>query len=91
MIIRILGQGQYRVDDAALAAINELDATLLTAVQEMETSYQAHAKALADAVAKHGSPLAVDEFVPSDAVVPGPDTTLAEALNLLTDEGLVPG
>jgi hypothetical protein len=91
VIIRILGEGQYRVDDAALAAINELDAKLLVAVQEMEATYAAHAKALAAAVSTHGTPLAVDEFLPSDAVVPGPDTTLAEALNLLTEDGLVPG
>lgn len=91
MIIRILGEGQYRVDDAALAAINELDTKLLEAVQKMEATYEAHAKALAAAVSTHGKPLGVDEFLPSDAVVPGPDTTLAEALNLLTEDGLVPG
>ena len=48
-------------------------------------------EALAEAVRSKGAPLADDEFVGSDAILPGPDTSLAEARDMLGEEGLIPG
>ena len=37
-----------------------------------------------------GTPLATDEFEGSDAIVPGHGTTLEDARELLSSEGLIP-
>ena len=42
------------------------------------------------AIRAAGEPVPADEFIGSDAVVPDPDTTLDEAKEMLSDEGLVP-
>lgn len=90
MIIRVLGYGQYRVDDAAMAAINALDDKVQATVEQLSAQFRAQIAELAAAIDAAGTPVPVDEIIPSDAVVPGPDTALGDALNLLTDEGLIP-
>jgi len=42
-------------------------------------------------VTDRGAPLPSDELHPSDAIVPGHGTTLQEARELLSQEGLIPG
>ena len=91
MIIRILGEGQYRITDDALAAINALDDKLQAGVEQLAATFRQQVNALADAVRSHGEAVSVEEILPSDAVVPGPTTALSDALELLTDEGLIPG
>jgi len=91
VIVRILGVGQYRLDDAGFAAVNAVDDRVQAAVDAADEA--AFAAALSDLIAlvqAKGAELAVDEFVGSDAVVPGPGTTLAEAGALLSAEGLIP-
>ena len=48
-------------------------------------------KRMLDLVRENGTPLAVDELVESDLVLPEPDITLEEAGELFVGEGLVPG
>lgn len=91
MIIRILGEGQYRVEGDALATIQQLDEHVEEAVAGSdEQAFAAALEKLIDGVRAHGTPLADDELLPSDAVVPDTDTTLGEAQTLLSDEGLIP-
>ena len=94
MIIRILGQGQYEVDEAHADGLNEFDTALEQAVESGDE--QRFRTALLDLVAQvreHGSPLPDDALTPSDAAVPGDDATLAEVKDLLvgSDEGFIPG
>lgn len=91
MIVRVIGEGQYRVPDTSVAAINTLDDEIQSALEEFEQKFQALTEALVVAVRSHGAALAVDEFVPSDAIVPGVGTTLADALGMLGSDGLIPG
>lgn len=91
MIIRVLGEGQYRVPDDSVAAINALDGEIQAALEEFEAKFQALTDTLVAAVRSQGTALPVEEFVPSDAIVPGVGTTLTEALGMLGDEGLIPG
>lgn len=91
MIVRILGEGQYRLSADSYAAVNALDDKVQAAVEQLAASFREQVNALADAVRSHGEAVAVEEIVPSDAVVPGPTTALADALELLTEEGLIPG
>ena len=91
MIVRILGEGQYRLDDAAFAAVSEIDDRVQAAAEaDDEAGFAAALTELVDAVIAKGSPLSADELHASDAIVPGHGTTLAEARELLSSEGLIP-
>ena len=91
MIVRILGEGQFRLPESAAATLNVIDERLEAAVAARdEIAFATELDALVEAVRSHGTPVGDDELVPSDAVVPDPDTTLHEARSLLSEEGLIP-
>jgi len=94
MIIRILGEGQFRVDDATVAELNATDDTIEKAVaagdQEALTAAlsELHAQVLAG-----GEPVADDALEDSDLILPAADASVAEVRELLEEsqEGLLPG
>lgn len=89
--MRLLGEGQFRVDDSLLSRLNELDAEVEQAVSAGdERALWTGLQALADAVRENGVKLADDDLSPSDAVVPPEDLSLEEARELLQDEGFIP-
>ena len=91
MIVRLMGEGQYRVDDALLVQLNELDTKVAEAVESSdERALWSGLQALADAVRENGEKLADDDLSPSDAIIPPEDLSLEEAHELLTGEGLIP-
>lgn len=91
MIVRILGEGQYRLDAAAFAAVTAIDDRVQVAADAGdEAGFAAALSELLDAITEHGTPLPIDDFEGSDAIVPGHGTTLAEARDLLSSEGLIP-
>jgi hypothetical protein len=91
VIVRILGEGQYRLDDAAYAAVSEIDDRVQVAAEAGdEAGFATALSELLDAIVASGTELAPDEFEGSDAVIPGHGTTLAEAQDLLSSEGLIP-
>jgi hypothetical protein len=92
MIVRILGEGQRDVPEAALSELNALDATLEGACQAGE--HDAFATALAallDRVREVGTVVPDDYLGPSDLVLPSADSSLTEVSELLSSEGLIPG
>ena len=92
MIVRILGEGQFRVDDAATAQLNDLDANLETAVNRKdEAAFTAALTRLLAQVRAQGSPLPPDTLESSDLILPGEDSSMDEVRKMLTDEGLIPG
>lgn len=91
MIVRLLGEGQFRVDDSLLARLNELDDEVEKAVAEGdERALWTGLQALADTVRENGVKLADDDLSPSDAVIPPEDLSLEEAQELLQDDGFIP-
>jgi hypothetical protein len=91
MIVRLMGEGQYRVDDALSGRLNELDDEVARAVESAdERALWSGLQALADAVRENGVKLADDDLSPSDAIVPPEDLSLEEAKELLSGEGLIP-
>jgi hypothetical protein len=89
MIVRIMGEGQYTLPDEVLDRLNELDDALDAALSDDE-AFPAALAALLDAVRAEGEPVADEELVTSDVVLPASDATVAEVRALLTDEGLIP-
>lgn len=91
MIVRIMGEGQFELDDDEARALNDLDTALDAATGGPgEGEFAEHLAAMQAFVRGHGRPLADDEFVPSDCIVPPPDISLEELRELLGEEGLVP-
>ena len=92
MIVRILGEGQFRVDDGATAELNQLDADLETAVEHSdEAAFTAALTHLLAQVRAQGSPLPPDTLESSDLILPGEDSSMDDVRKMLTDEGLIPG
>lgn len=92
MIVRILGEGQLEVDDGALDHLNTLDAAVERAIElDDEDVFRQAVVTLVDTVREHGRPLPDDVLLPSEAILPGPDSSLAQVRELLGDEGLIPG
>jgi hypothetical protein len=92
VIVRILGEGQLRVDDAATDELNVLDAALEKAVNAGdEQALRPALAALLDRVRSLGSPLPEDLIEPSDLILPYSDAGLDDVRELITGEGLIPG
>ncbi len=92
MIVRILGEGQFRVDDGLAAELNRLDTELEKAVEQRdEATFAAALAGLLGQVRQQGSPLPADILEPSDLILPHQDSSMDEVRKLLTDEGLIPG
>jgi len=92
MIVRILGEGQFEVPDAAVDELNELDRKLEAAVERQdEAAFRPALAALLAKVREVGSPAKADELVPSELIVPPDDASMADVRRLLTDEDLIAG
>ncbi|MGW4434661.1 PspA-associated protein PspAA [Streptomyces sp. NPDC004596] len=92
MIVRIMGEGQVKLDDAHFAELNELDDELLSEVEGGdEAGFRRTLSTLLDAVRRLGAPLPDDALEPSELILPSPEATLEEVRELLGDEGLIPG
>jgi RecB family exonuclease len=92
MIIRILGEGQLRVDDSASDELNVLDAALGKAVNAGdEQALRSALAALLDRVRSLGTPLAEDAIEPSDLILPYSDAGLEDVRGMMAGEGLIPG
>jgi hypothetical protein len=91
VIVRLLGEGQFKVDDALIGRLNELDDEVGKAVSDGdERALWTGLQALADTVRENGVKLADEDLSPSDAVIPPEDLSLEEARELLQDEGFIP-
>jgi hypothetical protein len=92
VIVRILGEGQFNVDDSDTAELNRLDTQLETAVEHNDKSAFADAlRALLAQVRALGSPLPADTLEPSDLILPPPDSSMDEVRKMLAGDGLIPG
>jgi len=92
VIVRILGEGQFSVDDTATTELNRLDTELEKAVNSHDDgAFAAALRGLIDQVRAQGSPLPTDSLEESDLILPHPDSSMDEVRKMLTDDGLIPG
>jgi hypothetical protein len=91
MIVRLMGEGQYEVDDDLASQLNELDETALEALEANdEERLDGILEQMAEIVRSRGSQLSDDDLHPSDAIIPPVDLTLEETRELMSDDGLIP-
>jgi len=91
VIVRLLGEGQFEVDNGLIGQLNELDEEIGRAVEAGdERGLWDGLAALAEIVRENGRRLSDEELTPSDAVIPPEDLSLDEARELLADDGFIP-
>ena len=91
MIVRLSGEGQYRVSDEAVQKLNELDDEAQAALEnEDEPELDRKLDEMWELVRRQGEPLPDDDLSPSDFVIPPSDLTLEETKRLFSAEGLIP-
>ncbi len=91
MIVRLMGEGQYRVDDELAGRLDQIDNQAVTALErDDEQQFRSHLEELARAVREEGERLDDSELVGSDLMVPPTDLSLEEARELFSGEGLIP-
>jgi len=92
MIVRIMGEGQVRLDDSHLAELNKLDNDLSAELDRGDAAaFRGTLGALLDAVRGLGEPLPDDSLEPSELILPSPGATIEEVRAMLRDGGLIPG
>jgi hypothetical protein len=91
MIVRISGEGQYRLLDSDAARVEELRGKALEIVDSgNEDGFADAFAALLDYVREHGTLLGDDELEGSDVILPPADFSFEEAGREFTGEGLIP-
>lgn len=91
MIVRIMGEGQYRLSDDVRERVNALDNAIVAAVDgDDEDAFHAAFEEMLDLIRSDGAPIADDEVESSDVIVPPADTSMAEARDEFTGDGLIP-
>lgn len=91
MIVRLMGAGQYRLDDSAATQLNDLDDQAVAALERNdEEELDRCLDAMWRMVQAQGQPLPVDELTTSDVVIPPSDLTLEETRLLFAEHGLIP-
>jgi hypothetical protein len=91
MIVRISGEGQYRLADSDAERVDELRGEALAIVDGgNEEGFADAFAALLDYVRANGRPLDDDELAGSDVILPPADFSFEEAGREFTGEGLIP-
>jgi hypothetical protein len=91
VIVRLMGEGQYRIDDALQSRLNELDNRAVETIdREDEPALDQILDEMAQLVREEGERLSDDELAASDLIIPPSDLTLEETRALFSEEGLIP-
>ena len=91
MIVRISGEGQYRLSDADGERLNSLEDTVKAVINDGRgEDFPAAFGAVLDFVREHGEELADDALDASQVILPPADATYDEARHEFTGEGLLP-
>ncbi len=91
MILRVLGEGQFEVDEATVDALNQLDDEVLAAVESGdEEAFKNALLNLRERVVQAGTPVPDDYLGPSELILPAVDSSIADVKEMLGDEGLIP-
>ena len=91
MIARLMGDGQYEIDEALCTRLNELDDKAVAALEANdEGQLDGFLDQMAELVRSEGKRLADDDLSASEILIPPSDLTLEETRQLFSDHGLVP-
>jgi hypothetical protein len=90
MIIRILGEGQFKLDESQLDRVNKIDNQIVNHVSHNnKDEFAKDLVNLISTIKELGEPLDPAEIVPSDVIVPPTDLSFEEARQVFCDDGLI--
>ena len=91
MIVRLMGEAQFRAPDDLQSELNELDNEAVAAVQAAdEQRLHSVLERMAQLVRDRGERLPDDDLSASDLLIPPADLSLDEAQELFSGDGLIP-
>jgi len=91
VIVRIAGEGQFRLPDEDQERLNELDNRAVSAVEAGdETGFKELWAQMLEIVKADGNALGDEELLESDVILPPRDVSFEEAKAEFTGEGLIP-
>lgn len=91
-IVRVIGHGQFKVDNRTAKKINKIDDELTKIIQTHEQGEKDFARrvdVVLGLVKKVGLPLEHKEIVESDIIVPGADISIEDAKNMFRGKGFM--
>jgi hypothetical protein len=91
MIVRIMGEGQFKVNSAILDRLNELDNKIVEEVgKDNEKRMGELLREMISIVKRAATPLDPEEILESQVIIPPEDLSLKEAKKIFTGEGIIP-
>ena len=90
MIVRLMGEGQFRASDDLLTQLNELDDKAQAAADAGDEPELDRVLDQMWQLVQGGERLADDDLSASDVVIPPSDLTLEETQRLFSEQGLIP-
>jgi hypothetical protein len=94
VIVRVLGIGQFRLDDSEMVVVERADDAVEAAIAARDAGgFRAALGELIDTIERVGDAVGDDEFIASDVIVPDRDIPFDEAVAIDggSGEGLIPG
>ena len=92
MIIRILGDGQFRLDDDLVEKINKIDNRIVDHVSKgSKAEYSQDLANLISTIKELAEPVDPVEILHSDIIIPPSDLSFEEATTVFCDEVLIKG
>ena len=91
MIVRLMGEGQYRIEDSLRDRLEQLDGQAVAALDRAdEAELDGYLDQMWKLVEGEGEPLPPEDLHPSDVIIPPSDLTLEETRELFSEDGLIP-
>ena len=91
MIVRLMGEGQFEIDDEVAKGLHGLDEQAAEAVEQGDEERLGELlRRMAEAVRMNGTRVPDDDLSAWEGIVPPDDLSLEEARQLFEGEGLIP-
>jgi hypothetical protein len=99
IVIRISGQGQFKVGSEILDKINEIDNSIVDLIENVslgssdhkltQKELQSKLTEIKNLITSKGQPIDDKEIVESDTIVPDSDLSIEEASKIFKGEGII--
>jgi hypothetical protein len=91
--VRVMGQGQFRVNHRTANRINDIDNSIVETIKRIiadEKEFKKKLRHMLSLVLKEGQELSNTEIIKSDMILPSNDISVEEAKNVFKGQGVVP-